>query len=295
MARSRRSGRGARTARRTLKEKGLTAMALGVGLLVMSFVLNKPGPMAAVAKGLATPAWVALGIGIVLVVLGALLGRSKGGEGEQPMAKVEPTLATNSRRSRAISADAPAHAPTQWSAAVFAAIEWRRFEAVVEALFSQAGFDTRSQSHGADGGVDIWLHSRNADGPVSVVQCKHWQGKPVTVKELREFLGVMASHGIKRGTYATTSRYTADALAFAKANGINAQDGNGLLSLIGQRTPEQQAQLLAVAYEGEYWKPTCASCGVKMVQREAKKDGAPFWGCMNYPRCKRTLPMKAAH
>jgi restriction system protein len=183
---------------------------------------------------------------------------------------------------------------TRWSSSVFAAIEWRRFEAVVETLFAQAGFETRSQSHGADGGVDIWLHSRNADGPVSVVQCKHWQGKPVTVKELREFLGVMTSHGIKRGTYATTSRYTADALAFAKANGINAQDGNGLLDLIAQRTPEQQARLLAVAYEGEYWKPTCASCGVKMVQRESKKDGAPFWGCMNYPRCKRTLAMKAA-
>lgn len=295
MTRSRRrAGRGARTARRTLKEKGLTAMALGVGLLVMAFVLNKPGPMAAVAKGLATPAWVVLGIGIVLVVLDALLQRSGGGGSEQPVAKVDPTLATNSRLSRTISVDPPAHAPTHWNAAVFAAIEWRRFEAVVETLFAQAGFETRSQSHGADGGVDIWLRSKNADGPVSVVQCKHWQGKPVTVKELREFLGVMASHGLKRGTYATTSRYTADALEFAKANGINAQDGNDLLRLIAQRSPEQQARLLEVAYEGEYWKPTCANCGVKMVQREAKRDGSRFWGCMNYPRCKCTLPMKAA-
>jgi len=32
----------------------------------------------------------------------------------------------------------------------------------------------------------------------------------------------MSSHGLKRGTYATTSRFTADALAFAHANGINA-------------------------------------------------------------------------
>lgn len=180
-----------------------------------------------------------------------------------------------------------------WSSEVFAAIEWRRFEAVVETLFAQAGFETRSQSHGADGGVDIWLHSKNAEGPVSVVQCKHWQGKPVTVKEMREFLGVMVSKGVKRGTYATTSRYTADALEFAKAHGINAQDGNGLLKLIAQRTPEQQSQLLDVAYEGEYWKPTCASCGVKLTERTSGKDGNRFWGCVNYPRCKRTLAMKA--
>lgn len=195
---------------------------------------------------------------------------------------------------RTAEAETVPYRQARWTPEVFAAIEWRRFEAVVEALFGQAGFETRSQSHGADGGVDIWLHSKNAEGPVSVVQCKHWQGKPVSVKEMREFFGVMASHGLKRGTYATTSRYTPDALAFAKANGINAQDGDGLLKLIAQRTPEQQARLLDVAYEGEYWKPTCASCGVKMTERTSNKDASRFWGCVNYPRCKRTLQMKVS-
>lgn len=184
--------------------------------------------------------------------------------------------------------------PSQWSSAVFAAIEWRRFEAVCEALFAQAGFESRSQSHGADGGVDIWLHSRNAEGPVAVVQCKHWQGKAVGVKELREFFGVMASHKLHRGSYATTSTYTSDALQFAKDNSINALDGTGLLALIAKRTPEQQKALLDVAYEGEYWRPTCASCGIKMVERTPSKGGANFWGCTDYPRCKSRLPMVAA-
>ena len=178
---------------------------------------------------------------------------------------------------------------------MFAAIEWRRFEAVVEQLFAQAGFETRAQSHGADGGVDVWLHSRHAGGaPVGVVQCKHWQGKPVPVSAMREFFGVMASHGLKRGTYATTSRFTADALAFARANGINAQDGDGLLALIAARTPEQQAALLATAFDGEYWRPTCPSCGVKMAERASRKSGDRFWGCIHYPRCKTTLPITKA-
>lgn len=180
------------------------------------------------------------------------------------------------------------------SALVFAAIEWRRFEAVCEALFGQAGFETRSQSHGADGGVDIWLYSRNAAGPVAVVQCKHWRGKAVGVRELREFFGVMASNKISRGTYATTSTYTADARQFAKDNGINALDGPALLALIATRTPAQQQALLAVAFEGEYWRPTCASCGIKLVERKPAKGGAAFWGCKNYPRCHSTLPMNAA-
>ena len=95
--------------------------------------------------------------------------------------------------------------PSEWSPAVFAAVEWRRFEAACKALFGQAAFETRSQTHGADGGVDIWLHSRHANGPVAVVHCKHWRGKAVGVREMREFYGVMTSNQLKRSTYATTS------------------------------------------------------------------------------------------
>ena len=84
--------------------------------------------------------------------------------------------------------------PTAWGLDVFRVIEWRRFEALMEALFAQAGFITRSQTHGADGGVDIWLHSKNQpDGtPVSIVQCKHWSDtKPVGVDKICLSHGVM--------------------------------------------------------------------------------------------------------
>ena len=67
--------------------------------------------------------------------------------------------------------------------------------------------------------------------------------------------------------------------------------GEALLKLIGQRTPAQQAALLEVAYEGEYWRPTCASCGTKMVERHSAKNDGSFWGCANYPRCRgKTIP-----
>ncbi|HKB53840.1 MAG TPA: restriction endonuclease, partial [Ramlibacter sp.] len=183
---------------------------------------------------------------------------------------------------------------TAWSAKVFEQIEWRRFEAVCEQLFAQAGFEARTQSHGPDGGVDIWLHSKHADGPAAVVQCKHWAGTQIGVKQVREFFGVMVSHKLQRGTYATTSTFTADAAQFAKDNGISALDGDRLLALIATRTAQEQAQLLAVAYEGEYWKPTCASCGVKMVERQRKADGMWFWGCTEFPKCKTTMRIRQA-
>lgn len=186
-------------------------------------------------------------------------------------------------------------APVRWDTEVFDAIEWRRFEAVVERLFQQAGFETRSQSHGADMGVDVWLYSRNQPGqPVSLVQCKHWTGKRVGVDKIRELRGVMAAHSVARGQFATTSTFSNDAVEFAGANNINLLDVDRLLDLIAQRSPPQQAELLTVALEGDYWRPTCVNCGVKLMERESKRDGKAFWGCKNYPRCKTTMPMKAS-
>lgn len=188
-----------------------------------------------------------------------------------------------------------AHTPESWSAEVFDLIEWRRFEAVVELLFQQAGFETKSQSHGADGGVDVWLYSRHEPGrPASLVQCKHWQGKKVGVDKVRELRGVMAAQGVSRGQFATTSTFTPDSVAFARENGINLLDVSGLMKVISLRTAEQQAALLAVALEGEYWRPTCVNCGTKLVERTPSNGGANFWGCPTYPKCKTTMPMRSS-
>lgn len=295
-----------------LLEKGASLTALGIALLVVPLFLGVSPMLKPLAGALRIPGWMALGVGLALLGIRLLL-KSKAepvqsltgfaARHESPRRQtafghaVPPSpggAAADDRRETFSKAVSICHPATTWSAAVFTAIEWRRFEAVCETLFAQAGFATRAQSHGADGGVDIWLHSSNAKGPVAVVQCKHWNGKPVSVKEMREFFGVMASHQLKRGTYATTSTYTADAKTFAKDNGINALDGAALLALIAKRTPEQQQALLAVAHEGEYWRPTCASCGIKLVERSPTKGGLAFWGCSNYPRCKTRMQMAAA-
>lgn len=192
--------------------------------------------------------------------------------------------------------DAPMREPMYWGPEVFDVIEWRRFEAVVEALFQQAGFETRSQSHGGDEGIDVWLYSRShPEAPVSIVQCKHWSGKRVGVDEIRELRGVMAAKNVRRGQFATTSTFTPDAVTFARDNGINLLDVDGLLALIANRTSEQQAALLSVATEGDYWRPTCVNCGVKLVDRTSGKDGSHFWGCTNFSRgCRTTMQMRAA-
>lgn len=298
--------RSRRRNQRPFLDKGMAALTIGACFFLTFLMLSGHPRLGGLAAALLTPAWLATGFGVLLVGIHYVL-QEKTGEAKQPPPKISapPPLrnahakTAPARQDRTMRSAAPAAtqaephraAMTAWSPEVFKAIEWRRFEAVCEALFAEAGFEARTQSHGPDGGVDVWLHSRHAQGPVAVVQCKHWLSKPVGVKEVREFFGVMASHQLQRGTYATSSTFTTDASAFAKRNGIHALDGAGLLKLIATRTPEQQQALLAVAFEGDYARPTCASCGIKMVERTGTRTGASFWGCANYPRCRTQLPM----
>ena len=147
----------------------------------------------------------------------------------------EPVAALNGRR---------------WSLDVFAAMDAQRFAAVCETWFSWAGFDTRSEAHRTNEGVDIWLHAAKMPGPVAIVRCKHWLDKPVGLQDMKEFLGLVATFQSAHGTYTTTSTYTPEALQFAKENGIDAVDGRGLLRRIQTRTRQRQQALLAVAYHG---------------------------------------------
>lgn len=296
-----------RRKREPFLDTGLRALLLGAGLWLIPLLISGKPSFGGASPVLQKLAWFSMGVGLLLLGTHYLLKSKAGNDGKQPLPKVEPHLLGAGTAKRMTSRDDSAVWPSAepniaiarntsselsaWNPAVFKAIEWRRFEAVCELLFSQAGFEARTQSHGPDGGVDVWLYSKHAHGPALVVQCKHWRSKRVGVKEMREFFGVMASHQLKRGTYATTSTFTPDAADFARSNGIHLLDGRGLLKLIAERTPEQQQALLAVALEGDYGRPTCASCGIKMVRRTPSKGGADFWGCTNYPRCHSRLHM----
>ncbi len=308
-----RRGRRAPSARTSssLNSMATKCVAGGAFLWLFPMVLGSALPKLHLQESLASTlrpfklGLLAIGAGLLLL---RLLTRPKPAQVETPAetGPVKPQEAPSRKTAKVIAgathqpqatpacnaAEAPER-PTVWGPEVFRVIEWRRFEALVEALFAQAGFITRSQSHGSDGGVDIWLHSKNQpDGtPVSIVQCKHWSdNKPVGVDKIRELRGVMATHDIRRGQFACTARYTVAAREFARDNQINPLDGAALLELIAKRTPEQQQALLDVALDGEYWKPTCVNCGVKMVFREPGSQGKKrFWGCINFPKCRAKI------
>lgn len=149
-----------------------------------------------------------------------------------------------------VTADTRALHGKGWSLDVFAAIDAQRFAAVCETWFSWAGFDTRYESHRNHEGVDIWLHASRLPGPVAIVRCKHTQDKPVSLRDMQEFQGVVARCQSAHGTFTTTSTYTPEALQYAREHDIEAVDGKALLRRIMTRTRQSQQALLAVALHG---------------------------------------------
>lgn len=182
-------------------------------------------------------------------------------------------------------------APTEWSLEALRTLEWKRFELLCAKYYDAVDFQTETLQAGPDGGIDIKLFKIDLSRPLAVIQCKAWNTQRVGVKEIRELLGVMVHERVSRGIFITSGTYTQEAIAFGSSNPIQLLDGNVFIQKILDLPIEKQNELFKFAFEGDFRSPTCASCGIKLIPREGKRG--PFWGCLHYPRCKTTLPMRA--
>jgi restriction system protein len=176
----------------------------------------------------------------------------------------------------------------KWSIDLLRELEWNRFEVLAAEYFRGLGKRVETISHGADGGVDARIYADNSTALEYAIQCKAWNSA-VGVKHVRELFGVMTHESAGKGIFMTTSTFTEDAKKFAAdhSDKLFLIDGQRFIAMIEMLPDEKKAKLLAVATEGDYTTPTCASCGIKMVRRSGKVGD--FWGCRNFPKCKSTL------
>jgi restriction system protein len=262
----------------------------GLRWIVPVFLPQSP-MFTALKASVASLSWLALFAFGAIAMLAAV--RAKAGRKRKPQPSVAPADPWSNEVPaipRQRSDELAGKAPTQWSLEALRLLEWKRFELLCAGYYAAMGFRTATLEAGPDGGVDVTLYQGDSTTPMAVVQCKAWNNRQVGVKEIRELLGVMAHAKVARGIFVTTGSYTKDAGDFGAANPIQLLDGAAFEKKILALSAEKQQELLKRAFEGDYRTPTCASCGVKMIARESKRG--PFWGCMHYPRCKSTLPMR---
>ncbi|CAN5233151.1 hypothetical protein BH09PSE6_BH09PSE6_01610 [soil metagenome] len=182
--------------------------------------------------------------------------------------------------------------PTRWDKSVFDLIEWHQFEVFIDALFKQAGFVTLLTSRGPEIGVDVRLYAA-ADSliPTRLVRAKHYN-RDIEVERVRGLKLLMDADHIERGRFVTSSLFSEEARGYANHHGISMYDGPRLLGEIARRAPDKRRELLELTTQGEFWRPTCFNCGIKLLGRAPEGNRRAYWSCRNEPQCRVTMRMK---
>lgn len=170
-------------------------------------------------------------------------------------------------------------------------LSWRDFEHLAGEAYRRQGYTvTENADTGPDGGVDLRLKK---DGNRFLVQCKQWRNMKVGVKVVRELYGVMTAERATGGIVITSGIFTQEARNFAAGKPIDLVEGNQLAALID--IVQKNSQVVPELIEKKMTTRPCPQCDGTMVLREAKrgnKVGQKFWGCLNFPKCRATEPIR---
>jgi len=182
-------------------------------------------------------------------------------------------------------------------------LSWQDFEHYIAEAYRRKGYAVEETGSGADGGIDLIAKK---GGSKVLVQCKNWRTHKVGVRVVRELFGLVKAEGAARGDLVVTGEFTAEAREFARQNGVDLVDGEGLTSFVeGRRTAPFRAENRQSGPPDEsddypspiVDAPSCPRCQSPMVKRTAKRGtraGSPFWGCSKWPRCRGTREWEAA-
>lgn len=174
------------------------------------------------------------------------------------------------------------------------ALPWKEFENLLGEAYRRQGYRVEETlGCGPDGGVDLTLRR---DGEVVLVQCKRWKDKRVPVQTVRELFGVLHDRGASAAKLVATTRFTSEAMAFAKGKPIELVDQDSLLELIRGVQNSGRIACAPVSDIGDA-PPACPTCGSEMVMRTAKRgpnSGGSFWGCTRFSAgCRGTRQVYA--
>lgn len=204
-----------------------------------------------------------------------------------PVRSGDPTSGTNAAATR--EAKPPTLADWELTGEILRALEWKRFELLVQRYFAGLGFRTKGAGTGADDGVDIYLFRASASKPLTCVQCRAWGSRRVDEVQVRTLFGLMAAQQIPEGAVVTTGGFEAEALMFGRQNRLTLISGDDFLARFNRLPHLVRARILDEVLAGDFTTPSCPRCGGKLLVTVNDADKAPGWTCQSYPNCRYTM------
>jgi restriction system protein len=109
-------------------------------------------------------------------------------------------------------------------------MDWNEFEMLTGEAFRRQGYDvTENGLGGADGGIDLILRK---GGRTTLVQCKQWRTRQISVNVVREMFGLLTHHRADDVKIVALGDYTPDARRFAQGKPIELVDGSELIATV---------------------------------------------------------------
>jgi HJR/Mrr/RecB family endonuclease len=198
-----------------------------------------------------------------------------------PIGNQRPTVFVEDSRSAK-------HAPELSISERLRKIDWFQFEKLIGLIYQQRGFKVkRLGGANPDGGVDLIVESPTE---TFVVQCKQWRKGNVSVRQIREFLGILMDSRIPKGIFVTLSGYTCEARQLADKHGIQILNESDLIKMLGDAGLLYSEEIAQLCSDERKFCPRCES---EMVLRTNRQTGEQFWGCSTFPRCCSKLNLES--
>ncbi|KAA3623589.1 MAG: hypothetical protein DWQ08_11380 [Proteobacteria bacterium] len=173
-------------------------------------------------------------------------------------------------------------------------MEWRRFEIVCAEYLRCINYEVRESGFGVREGFDLEVFLPGESDWLCVAKC-FATSRPVDVGPLRAFHLSMQKRGVAEGMAFSVCGFTRRAERFSAAHRIFLIGGEALCHQIARFDPRLSAAMVAMATLGNYSTPHCPACGVHLVLRRssgATPGRKEFWGCINFPLCRVTMPVR---
>lgn len=113
-----------------------------------------------------------------------------------------------------------------------------KFEDFIADLYRRLGYSTHRVGGLRDNGIDV---TAEKNGAIYYIQCKKYITSEVTLRDVHDFHGAMASSLVQgKGIFITTNIFTTKAIGFAVDKPIELIDGSGVLKLIKQAGQDKE-------------------------------------------------------
>ncbi|OMD37541.1 restriction endonuclease [Paenibacillus odorifer] len=173
-------------------------------------------------------------------------------------------------------------------------INGAEFERLLSLYFRDQGYIVKEVGIGGkDGGVDLVIVDKRGEKTAVQAKCYADHNK-VQVMTIRELVGAKRNHDCILSLLVTTSDLTADAKREAEQFKVDYWHGGlveNKLRAWGKWQPAKtKVKQRKVASTTVKTVTVICGCGAPMVERK-NKDGKAFWGCSDYPSCRKTKAM----